>query len=260
VTLDDEGNIAAWMGNAGVPAEFRECLRSAVTAAATRSVYQQALTRRVVVYADVRQMTERNLSMADVTDALKSLPWAGGSLRTSPPPGRVRWRADRHLREGEMLYVAETSFLRVLAAQAATAAVNARLMAAARGKVMLEERQRLARELHDSVSQSLYAIQLGATMARERLDKDPAGVAQPIDYVRRLAEASQAGVRALIFELRPERAIGVGGSLQILSARGVVVLLLIIGWGRKQVSLTAGYAANARPGVQLALEVGQIIE
>jgi hypothetical protein len=97
-------------------------------------------------------------------------------------------------------------------------------------------------------------------MARERLDKDPAGVAQPIDYVRRLAEASHAGVRALIFELRPERAIGVGGSLQILSARGVVVLLLIIGWGRKQVSLTAGYAANARPGVQLALEVGQIIE
>jgi signal transduction histidine kinase len=41
-------------------------------------------------------------------------------------------------------------------------------------------------------------------MARERLDQDPARAAQPIDYVMRLAEASQAEVRALIFELRPE--------------------------------------------------------
>jgi PAS domain S-box-containing protein len=204
VTLDDEDNIAAWIGAAGVPDGFRDCLRSAVTAAATGSVYQQALTRRVVVYADARQMTERNLSMADLTDALKSLPWQAAAFAPLRHRGAFVGVLTAIYREGEMPYVAETSFLRVLAAQAATAAVNARLMAAARGKVMLEERQRLARELHDSVSQSLYAIQLGATMARERLDKDPAGVAQPIDYVRRFAEASQAEMRALIFELRPE--------------------------------------------------------
>ncbi len=103
-----------------------------------------------------------------------------------------------------MPYAAETSFLLALADQAATAAANARLLAAAREKVTLEERQRLARELHDSVAQSLYAIQLEAQVARERLDGDPAGVAQPIDHVMRLAEASQAEMRALIFELRPE--------------------------------------------------------
>ena len=103
-----------------------------------------------------------------------------------------------------MPYAAETTFLATLAAHAATAAANARLLAAAREKVALEERQRLARELHDSVSQSLSAIQLGAQMARERLDRDPAGAAQPIDYVLRLAEAGQAEMRALIFELRPE--------------------------------------------------------
>ena len=49
-----------------------------------------------------------------------------------------------------MPYAAETSFLAALADQAATAAANARLLAAACEKVALEERHRLARELHDS--------------------------------------------------------------------------------------------------------------
>ena len=103
-----------------------------------------------------------------------------------------------------MPYAAETSFLGALADQAAVAAVHARLMVAAREKVRLEERQRLASELHDSVSQSLYALQLGAGIARDRLDQALGGVAQPLDYVLRLAEASQAEMRALIFELQPE--------------------------------------------------------
>lgn len=68
----------------------------------------------------------------------------------------------------------------------------------------LEERQRLARELHDSVSQTLYGIALGARTARTQLERDPAKVAEPLDYVLSLAEAGLAEMRALIFELRPE--------------------------------------------------------
>lgn len=68
----------------------------------------------------------------------------------------------------------------------------------------LEERQRLARELHDSVSQALYGIGLGARTARTQLDRDPAEAAAPLDYVLQLAEAGLAEMRALIFELRPE--------------------------------------------------------
>ena len=68
----------------------------------------------------------------------------------------------------------------------------------------LEERQRLARELHDSVSQALYGIALGARTARTLLDRDPAQAAEPLDYVLSLAEAGLAEMRALIFELRPE--------------------------------------------------------
>jgi signal transduction histidine kinase len=68
----------------------------------------------------------------------------------------------------------------------------------------LEERQRLARELHDSVSQALYGIALGARTARTQLDRDPSKVAEPLDYVLSLTEAGLSEMRALIFELRPE--------------------------------------------------------
>ena len=68
----------------------------------------------------------------------------------------------------------------------------------------LEERQRLARELHNSVSQALYGIALGAKTARTQLDRDPSKVAEPLDYVLSLAEAGLSEMRALIFELRPE--------------------------------------------------------
>lgn len=68
----------------------------------------------------------------------------------------------------------------------------------------LQERQHLARELHDSVSQALYAIGLGAHTAREALESEPEQAIASIDYVLALSEAGLAEMRALIFELRPE--------------------------------------------------------
>ena len=98
----------------------------------------------------------------------------------------------------------EIAFLRALAYQGAAAVENARLYQAVHGTAALEERQRLARELHDSVSQALYGIALGARTARTLADRDPAALHEPLDYVLTLAEAGLAEMRALIFELRPE--------------------------------------------------------
>ncbi len=91
-----------------------------------------------------------------------------------------------------------------LADRAAVAIQNAELFERAQQAASLEERQRLARELHDSVSQALYGIALGTRTARLRLGDDPQNAAEPIDYVMSLAEAGLAEMRALIFELRPE--------------------------------------------------------
>lgn len=68
----------------------------------------------------------------------------------------------------------------------------------------LEERTRLARELHDSVSQVLYGIGLGARTARTIAKQDPSKLQEPLDYILSLAEAGLTEMRALIFELRPE--------------------------------------------------------
>jgi PAS domain S-box-containing protein len=91
-----------------------------------------------------------------------------------------------------------------IANQIAVAIVNARLHERDRTMAALQERQRLARELHDSVSQALFGIGLGAETARAMLSRDPAKATQPIEYVLQLARGSMAEMRALIFELRPE--------------------------------------------------------
>jgi len=68
----------------------------------------------------------------------------------------------------------------------------------------LEERQRLARELHDSVSQALYGISLGVHTALALFDTDRVKAREALDYALSLAHAGLAEMRALIFELRPE--------------------------------------------------------
>src|SRR5713101_7005970 len=88
--------------------------------------------------------------------------------------------------------------------------------------VSLQERQRLARELHDSVSQTLYGIGLGAYTAREALESDPEQAMASIDYVLTLAEAGLAEMRALIFELRPD-SLEIEGLVAALSKQVAVL-------------------------------------
>lgn len=80
-----------------------------------------------------------------------------------------------------------------------------RLYEQAQELAALQERQRLARELHDSVSQALYGISLGAHTAHEALEsQDSVQSLDSLEYVIELAEAGLAEMHALIFELRPE--------------------------------------------------------
>jgi PAS domain S-box-containing protein len=96
------------------------------------------------------------------------------------------------------------NFLNAIAGQAASAAQVSRLVAAAQGEIAGEERHRLSRELHDSLSQALYGIVLGAKSAQKRLATDPGHLAEPLDYIVDLAEAALGDMRSLVLELRPE--------------------------------------------------------
>lgn len=76
-------------------------------------------------------------------------------------------------------------------------AAQAEELAAAR------ERNRLARELHDSVSQAIFGITLTSQSARLLLERDPARVPEEIKRLQEMTSSALNQLRSLIAELRP---------------------------------------------------------
>ena len=68
---------------------------------------------------------------------------------------------------------------------------------------VLEERNRLARNLHDSVSQTIFSMRLNAEAARLLLEQDRAKAGEQLVRLQELAESALAAMRSLIHELRP---------------------------------------------------------
>jgi signal transduction histidine kinase len=97
----------------------------------------------------------------------------------------------------------DEDLLTLFAAHAAIALTNARLYERGRELAMLEERNRMARELHDAVTQKLFSLRLAARSAATMLESAPARAADELDRVQRLAGEALAELRAVIVELRP---------------------------------------------------------
>jgi signal transduction histidine kinase len=95
--------------------------------------------------------------------------------------------------------------IELLAAHAAIAITNARLYERSRELSMLSERNRLALELHDAVSQKLFGLVLAAESASTLLDRDGGAAAAREQVVRLGGLAGEAleELRALIHELAP---------------------------------------------------------
>jgi signal transduction histidine kinase len=91
----------------------------------------------------------------------------------------------------------------LLAAHAAITIENARLYERSRELSIVEERNRLARELHDSVSQKLFGLILSAESATTLVDGDPGKARDELERLRALAQEAQEELRSLVFELRP---------------------------------------------------------
>ncbi len=73
-----------------------------------------------------------------------------------------------------------------------------------------EERNRLARELHDSVTQTIFSLTLTAQAARMLLDQDAARAAAQLDRVQELARDALTEMRSLIQQLRPKTVAELG--------------------------------------------------
>lgn len=91
-----------------------------------------------------------------------------------------------------------------LANQAAIALVNAQLYEQAQTLASLQERQRLARNLHDAINQSLFSAGLIAEVLPRLWVKNPAEGQRALADLRRLMRGAQAEMRGLLAELRPQ--------------------------------------------------------
>ncbi len=90
-----------------------------------------------------------------------------------------------------------------MADQVAMTMVNAELYEQARALAALQERQRLAQNLHDAVNQSLFSAGLIAEVLPRLWDLDPVEARQSLEDLRRLTRGAMAEMRELLAELRP---------------------------------------------------------
>ena len=92
--------------------------------------------------------------------------------------------------------------LRAIAGQAAAAISNARLAGQVSGLAAAEERQRLARELHDAVNQTLWTAALTADSLLREAGED-SQIRPRLERLRQLTRGALAEMRTLVLELRP---------------------------------------------------------
>ena len=97
----------------------------------------------------------------------------------------------------------EMRLFTALAQRAALAIQNAQLYEQAQELAVVEERQRLARDLHDAVTQTLFSTSLIAEVLPRIWERNPEQGQQRLAEVRELTRGALAEMRTLLLELRP---------------------------------------------------------
>lgn len=88
--------------------------------------------------------------------------------------------------------------------QAALAMENARLSAQARDAAVFAERSRIARDLHDGVSQSLFASTVIAGTLNKAIDREPAQAREQLQELQKLNRRAMSEMRMMLYELQPD--------------------------------------------------------
>jgi PAS domain S-box-containing protein len=139
--------------------------------------------------------------------------------------------------------------LQVFANHAAVAIRNASIYRRALEMAASEERQRIARDLHDAVSQTLFSANVVAESIPRLWERNPNKAIAQTQSLHQLTRAAAAEMRVLLFELRPEN----------LVQNNLAYLLTQLGYslnGRKKIDLSLvirdPYEQILPPDVQIA--------
>jgi signal transduction histidine kinase len=104
----------------------------------------------------------------------------------------------------------DEQLLGVLAAHAAIALTNARLYEQSRELALLEERQRVARELHDAVAQKLFSLRLITESAACMVRSDPDRAERELAEIRELASLAASELTDVVSSMQPRELADVG--------------------------------------------------
>jgi PAS domain S-box-containing protein len=229
VVGDDRKLIAS--GGYGYPAQeaSREAWAAASVTIDDLPGGEPLLVGQTVVSPDARTRWEASAVLAPFAVTLTALDWQAAIYVPLTWEGKLLGLLGAYLPSGVAApSEQELAFYTALADQSAVAVINARLAASV-------ERTRLARELHDSVSQALFSMTMHAraaqlSMVKAGLDPD-APMGRSITELAELTRGALAEMRALIFELRPG-ALAEEGLVAALQKQGAALT------AREQVAIT----------------------
>lgn len=110
----------------------------------------------------------------------------------------------------------QQDFLAILGAFAASAIENARLAEQTKYVLLASERDRIAREMHDGISQSLFSVALGLEVCKKLVMRDPRTVSERLDELQQMVDVSRSELRRFIYDLRPVKLqeLGLVGAIE----------------------------------------------
>jgi signal transduction histidine kinase len=203
---DDLRNLSAY-GDDGLPEGYREAVEAAYALGVSSPIRAVTTQTDVTVLRNFRATAEMDPDYAPLCRMWVGMEFQDTVVVPLGARGRCVGCLLLYVDAGRELDDDERTFVQAIADQAAVAVENSRLFGDAEHNATLVERQRLARELHDSVSQALFSMTLHARTAERHLatraipDQDP--LALSIATLAELTRGALAEMRALIFELRP---------------------------------------------------------
>ncbi len=143
----------------------------------------------------------------------------------------------------------QVALLAILGALAGSAIENSRLNAQAHYALLSDDRGRIAKEMHDGLSQSLFSVSLELDVCRKRIATHPAEVERRLGHMQTVLVRSLSELRRYIYDLRPVslNTLGLVGAIsqratEIGEARGLSVRVY-----------TEGRERPLPPGVEASL-------
>jgi signal transduction histidine kinase len=200
--IDEGGRRISAVAFEGEPRRsFEQFRRPAIDAAflADTAAGQAIARRQPVVVEDYAAWPARHETQQE-TLRLGVRAFIVAPLLIQNEPVGVLWVNDVRPRSFRLEDVA---LAQALADQAALAIDHARLVQRSQDAAVLEERTRLARDLHDSVTQSVFSLGMMARAAQVQHDRGSDRLGGTLERIAALSQDALKEMRALLFELQP---------------------------------------------------------